>query len=47
VLQLKTIHKDTFELLKELSDEKSLEPFALAEGTALALGFAVGTQNIL
>jgi predicted nucleotidyltransferase component of viral defense system len=37
VLQLKTIHKDTFELLQELSDEKGLEPFALAGGTALAL----------
>ncbi len=37
MLQLKTIHKDTFELLKELSAQNDLNPFALAGGTALAL----------
>ena len=37
MLQLKTIHKDTLELLQKLSGEKGLESFALAGGTALAL----------
>jgi len=37
VLQLKTIHKDTFSLLEELSSCKDLNSFALAGGTALAL----------
>jgi len=37
MLQLKTIHTDTFELLQKLSTTESLEPFALAGGTSLAL----------
>lgn len=37
MLQLKTIHKNTYDLLKELSTRKELNSFALAGGTALAL----------
>lgn len=37
MLQLKTIHPETFELLKKLSAGKELDFFALAGGTALAL----------
>lgn len=37
MLQLKTIQKDTFELLKRLSSRSELNIFALGGGTALAL----------
>nr|WP_320011972.1 nucleotidyl transferase AbiEii/AbiGii toxin family protein [uncultured Desulfobulbus sp.] len=37
MLQLKTVHKDTFSLLQELSSHEALNSFALAGGTALAL----------
>jgi len=37
MLQLKTIHPDTFGLLQELSANQSLTTFALAGGTSLAL----------
>jgi len=37
MLQLKTIHTDTFGLLQELSANKSFKIFALAGGTSLAL----------
>lgn len=37
MLQLKTVHQETFELLKELSARKDPHSFALAGGTALAL----------
>jgi len=37
MLRLKTIHQDTFELLKELFAGNDLNAFALAGGTALAL----------
>lgn len=37
MLQLKTIHQDTFELLKELCAGNDLHSFALAGDTALAL----------
>lgn len=37
MLQLKTIHTDTFELLQKLSATEPLSSFALAGGTALAL----------
>lgn len=37
MLRLKTIHPETFQLLKRLSAEKELDSFALAGGTALAL----------
>ncbi len=37
MLQLKTIHTDTFELLQKLSATEILNTFALAGGTALAL----------
>ncbi|HCC54586.1 MAG TPA: hypothetical protein DEQ20_06640 [Desulfobulbaceae bacterium] len=37
MLQLKTIHPETFELLRKLTAEKELDFFALAGGTALAL----------
>lgn len=37
MLQLKTIHQDTFELLTELFAGNDLNAFALAGGTALAL----------
>lgn len=37
MLHLKTIHKDTYDLLKCLSERSELRSFALAGGTALAL----------
>lgn len=37
MLQLKTIHADTFELLQELSAHKTFNIFTLAGGTSLAL----------
>ncbi|RUM41001.1 MAG: hypothetical protein DSY80_09460 [Desulfocapsa sp.] len=37
MLQLKSIHPETFALLKELAAKKDLDCFALAGGTALAL----------
>ena len=37
MLQLKTIHQETFALLKVLSTHKELQHFSLAGGTALAL----------
>jgi hypothetical protein len=37
MLQLKTIHKDTFDLLEMLSEREELRYFSLADGTALAL----------
>ncbi len=37
MLQLKTIHTDTFELLQELSANKTFNIFSLAGGTSLAL----------
>jgi len=37
MLQLKTIHQDTYSLLQELSKLDYLNDFALAGGTSLAL----------
>ncbi len=37
MLQLKTVHKETFVLLKELMSQNILQGFTLAGGTALAL----------
>ncbi len=37
MLRLKTIHNDTYNLLRELSESRELDSFALAGGTALAL----------
>lgn len=37
MLQLNTIHKETFALLKAISSHKELQNFSLAGGTALAL----------
>ena len=37
MLQVKAIHRDTFDLLNELAGNNEVSKFSLADGTALAL----------